>query len=147
MPVFGSKLGESQFVEPFEPGKTRVPSGLGSFAVLRIGWPFALIPVDQLVSMNGVVSRCSPGFGAVYHRHCRAPVSASRESRYPGTSVTSPETPTMTWLRTTSGAMVEKYPSLTSASSTFQRTLPSLALRQTRKQSGVSKYRKSLYIP
>src|SRR5438552_8083293 len=33
----------------------------------------------------------SPGFGAVYHRHCRAPVSGSRESRYPGTSVTSPD--------------------------------------------------------
>ena len=50
----------------------------------------------------------SPFFGCVYKRHCNLPVSGSIDSRNPGISVTSPETPTITWSRTTSGAMVAK---------------------------------------
>ena len=59
---------------------------------------------------------------------------------YPGESRSLP-VPSSTWLSTTIGAIVEKYCWLKSAWTLFQRSLPVFASSDTKKLSGVTKYR------
>ena len=85
----------------------------------------------------------APGLGSVFQRHCTSPVSGSRASRYPGTSMASPPTPTITWFFTIMAAMVVKYCSFSSATFLRQRSLPSLALSEMNQPSGARKYSQS----
>ena len=47
-------------VAPPDAGATSVPSVLGSLAAFGIGSPRASTPFDQLISMNGALTRCLP---------------------------------------------------------------------------------------
>ena len=49
-----------------------------------------------------------PGGGVLKNVHCSPPVSGSNDLRMPGRLSKSPETPTMRWLRTMSGAFVDQ---------------------------------------
>jgi hypothetical protein len=80
-----------------------------------------------------------PAGGVLYNVHWAAPVAASNARSVPGKLSKSPETPTITWLRITSGAFVDQKPRDESATSTFQSISPLNLSNASKCASGVVK--------